>query len=247
LDGDRAEERDRVGNMCTSKQASPVAYFSKLRVHDVAAISPLLLWYVLMIYGSIPQLRADLQRALATSGWRPLSFVELFSEIATIIFFSLMIVIFFARRLPIARAEGVLPRLVAIVAANLEFLIGALPHQHLEMFWSTVSTVVLAAGIGATLYVICYLGRNFSILPQARGLVTGGPYAHIRHPLYLVEGINVLDVMPQYKQPWALLIVGIVFALQIVRMHYEEEVLARTFPEYRDYAARTARLLPGIY
>ena len=30
-------------------------------------------------------------------------------------------------------------------------------------------------------------------------------------------------------------------------MTYEERVLSEVFPEYGDYMARTARLLPGVY
>jgi protein-S-isoprenylcysteine O-methyltransferase Ste14 len=30
-------------------------------------------------------------------------------------------------------------------------------------------------------------------------------------------------------------------------MHYEEEILSASFPAYRDYVKRTARLIPGIY
>jgi protein-S-isoprenylcysteine O-methyltransferase Ste14 len=35
--------------------------------------------------------------------------------------------------------------------------------------------------------------------------------------------------------------------LQIKRMQLEESVLARAFPDYAAYAARTARLVPGLY
>jgi protein-S-isoprenylcysteine O-methyltransferase Ste14 len=35
-------------------------------------------------------------------------------------------------------------------------------------------------------------------------------------------------------------------AAQDVRLHYEEDLLERTFPEYRAYRARTSALIPGI-
>jgi protein-S-isoprenylcysteine O-methyltransferase Ste14 len=34
---------------------------------------------------------------------------------------------------------------------------------------------------------------------------------------------------------------------QFLRLHYEEGVLREAFPEYAEYARRTARLVPGLY
>ncbi|HWE05248.1 MAG TPA: methyltransferase, partial [Rhizomicrobium sp.] len=73
------------------------------------------------------------------------------------------------------------------------------------------------------------------------------PYRRIRHPLYLAGLVGSLGVMLQYRQPWALLVVLATFALQIVRINYEEQVLSRAFPEYAAYASRSWRLIPGVY
>jgi len=35
--------------------------------------------------------------------------------------------------------------------------------------------------------------------------------------------------------------------LQFQHMKYEEQVLFQSFPDYADYMARTARLVPGVY
>jgi protein-S-isoprenylcysteine O-methyltransferase Ste14 len=51
----------------------------------------------------------------------------------------------------------------------------------------------------------------------------------------------------QYLSPWALMVLALQFIFQLERMKNEERVLSRVFPQYRDYAARTARLLPGLY
>ena len=45
----------------------------------------------------------------------------------------------------------------------------------------------LACGITWALYSLSYLGRRFSIVPEARGLVIDGPYRLARHPIYLGE------------------------------------------------------------
>jgi protein-S-isoprenylcysteine O-methyltransferase Ste14 len=45
----------------------------------------------------------------------------------------------------------------------------------------------------------------------------------------------------------AVLVLLVHFIFQIRRMLNEERVLSETFTEYRDYAARTARLIPGVW
>ncbi len=99
----------------------------------------------------------------------------------------------------------------------------------------------------AEILILFWLGRSFSLLPEARRLVTNGPYRRIRHPLYLAGLVGSLGVMLQYRQPWALLVVLATLALQILRMNYEEQVLSRAFPEYETYATRSWRLIPGVF
>ena len=96
-------------------------------------------------------------------------------------------------------------------------------------------------------YAVLGLGRSLSILPEARRLVTQGPYAIIRHPLYLGELVALLGVTVQYFSGWALLLLLLQCAFQLGRIRNEERVLSSVFPEYRDYMARTARLVPHIY
>jgi protein-S-isoprenylcysteine O-methyltransferase Ste14 len=87
------------------------------------------------------------------------------------------------------------------------------------------------------------LGTCFGILPEARGLVTRGPYRLIRHPLYLGE-ITVCTGLVLASPSVGNLLLGAIFgAGQLVRMHLEEAELTAAFPEYAAYAARTPRLL----
>jgi len=76
--------------------------------------------------------------------------------------------------------------------------------------------------------------------------VTGGPYALVRHPLYTVEIVTIAGTAMQFQAPWAWLVALVVVALLWVRSHFEEQVLASTYPEYGEYRARTKRFIPGI-
>jgi protein-S-isoprenylcysteine O-methyltransferase Ste14 len=90
------------------------------------------------------------------------------------------------------------------------------------------------------------LGRCFGVLPEARGLVTSGPYAFVRHPLYLGEFGAFAGLVLASPILWNL-VLAIVFAVaQAVRMRLEEKELASVFPEYVEYARETPRLVPRV-
>src|SRR5919108_3634678 len=98
------------------------------------------------------------------------------------------------------------------------------------------STALLLAGdavavvsAGWLLVSVLALGRCFGFLPEARGLVTRGPYRIVRHPVYLGElGMagGLLVAPPTASNAAA---VAVLTAGQVVRMRLEEEALAREF------------------
>ena len=110
-----------------------------------------------------------------------------------------------------------------------------------------VSASLSAVGALLTAIVVLRLGRSFSTMPEARRLVTEGAYRIVRHPLYAVEEIAIIGVFLQFRSLPAAAIVLVHLAFQIERMRNEEKVLTQSFPEYTDYARRTARLVPGVY
>ena len=212
---------------------------------DVAAASPLIIFYAFAIFGIFLNARPDM-RILTThlDGSRVLLFV---SQMATMTFLGVQIVVFAVRRLPQAKASGLLPRIAAIIGSNVQILFLLIPRAEHGTTLRIVSLVLLIAGMAASIYVACCLGRSFSVLPQARSLTMSGPYRFVRHPLYLAEQIATLGVMFQFAAPWSLLVAATSFAAQFPRMHYEEGVLETTFPGYREYMNHTARLIPGVY
>jgi protein-S-isoprenylcysteine O-methyltransferase Ste14 len=168
-------------------------------------------------------------------------------QIATIVFLGLMLTLFVIRRPPKNRAKGVLPRLAGFMGANLQLLFLALPRVENSFPVLAASTAVTVLGLVASIYVAWFLGRSFSIFAQARGLVTSGPYRWVRHPLYVAEFVTLFGIMWQFAQPWAFFIVLGVMSFQFLRMHYEEKVLAESFPDYHVYMTRTGRLFPRTF
>ena len=146
-----------------------------------------------------------------------------------------------------AKAKGVMPRIFAIAGTYLGVSIVWLPRQEIGLELSLASLVLMLAGAGFAVYSILHLGRSFSLMAEARRLVTDGPYAHIRHPLYLGEAISFFGFTLQFFSPLALSIFAVQFGFQLVRMKNEEGVLEGLFPEYGSYKGRTARLIPGLY
>jgi protein-S-isoprenylcysteine O-methyltransferase Ste14 len=96
------------------------------------------------------------------------------------------------------------------------------------------------------LAAVVALGRCFGVLPEARGLVTRGPYSVVRHPVYLGELAACAGLVLAAPTPWNLSVAAVFVGAQAVRMRLEENELGEHFPEYARYAAETPRLLPRV-
>lgn len=173
--------------------------------------------------------------------------VTLAAQLATLLVLAIFAALTLVRSKPKARSRGLAPRLAALLSVGLLFGLAFLPRSQPSLFWEATSCLLIASAGVLTSYVVMVLGRSFSTMPEARRLITQGPYRRVRHPLYLAEQIAVFAILLQYRTPAALALVLAQTLLQLQRMRYEEQVLAEAFPAYRDYASRTARLIPGVY
>jgi protein-S-isoprenylcysteine O-methyltransferase Ste14 len=103
-----------------------------------------------------------------------------------------------------------------------------------------------AVGVVWLLASVLALGRCFGILPEARGLVTRGPYRIVRHPVYLGEIGICAGLVIGAPTAWNLTCGALLLGAQLVRMRLEERALEHEFPAYAAYAAATPRLLPAF-
>jgi protein-S-isoprenylcysteine O-methyltransferase Ste14 len=172
---------------------------------------------------------------------------NLVSRSSTLCFLGLLSLLFLIRLEPIKKAKGILPRVMAIAGTVFMTLVTLSPRANLSMTLTVIASLLSLVGTAVSVFVLAHLGRSFSLMAEARRLVTTGPYRIVRHPLYISEAVASFGVMLQFFSLYTVVIfLGFCF-LQFQRMKNEEAVLEMAFPEYQAYKLRTARLIPGIY
>jgi protein-S-isoprenylcysteine O-methyltransferase Ste14 len=69
----------------------------------------------------------------------------------------------------------------------------------------------------------------------------------VRHPLYTGEIVSTLGLAVASGTAAGFGIWLAIVAMQVYRAVREEQVLLAALPGYRDYRARTAALVPGLF
>jgi protein-S-isoprenylcysteine O-methyltransferase Ste14 len=87
---------------------------------------------------------------------------------------------------------------------------------------------------------------HYAANPTQGSLVTSGPYRFIRNPIYAAAWLIIwVGVAVHWSWPNACL--GAVIAAGLaLRLACEERLLRAAYPEYEEYAKRTARLIPFV-
>src|SRR5256886_11973938 len=111
----------------------------------------------------------------------------LLNRILTVAFFAFLVIIYAIRSKAIARDHNPVAIAAALVGSFVLYGLFLIPGQgrSSEIWVLAGSDMFLACGIVWALYPLSYLGRRFSIVPQARGPVTSRPYRLARHPTHL--------------------------------------------------------------
>jgi protein-S-isoprenylcysteine O-methyltransferase Ste14 len=167
-------------------------------------------------------------------------------------FCSIPVLLYLTRPRPRARDGRLVARTAAFAGTTMQLLVGAFIGAGPLIFsppqlMSDASSVLAVVAFTGAVWALGTLRRSLSVIPEARRLVTGGPYRLVRHPLYLFEilaGLAVLLGAPG----WIAMGSYVAFvALQVTRSRLEERLLDSTFPGYDDYARRTRRLIPFVW
>ena len=96
------------------------------------------------------------------------------------------------------------------------------------------------------------MGRNWALVARTRGdasLVTSGPFAYVRNPIYVALGLFMVAIAIAYGHVASLAVAAPIFALGTwMRVTREEKLLRATFgAAYDAYAARVKRFVPGLF
>ena len=186
----------------------------------------------------------NLRRALANSETD--SWMSTGDRLASVLVLCVGAILFLIRRPATKRAEGVLPRVIAIIGTWMVIPVVSMPHTWHADWYLGFSAVGLTLGSVFVIWSLLTLRRNFSIFPEARSLVRTGPYGIVRHPLYATYAWTYLLILVPRISVLAVLVTAVAIGCEVWRAHYEERVLRKAFPDYDEYAATTPRFIPRL-
>jgi protein-S-isoprenylcysteine O-methyltransferase Ste14 len=216
------------------------------KAYDLLATTPLIAWYVTCLFAAAPPIVHGFE-SVSSTGVEIRLLLSLLSQISKFSFALLLIALLIVRRTPISGSQSFAPKFIAFLGGYLGIALLVLPGRGADSDMLLLSSFLTFFGMTFSVFSLAWLGRSISLLPESRKLVTSGPYAMIRHPLYLGEQIALVGVALQVGTLWAVAAITLQFCCQLYRMSYEERVLSGSFPEYEEYMADTARLIPGLY
>ena len=198
------------------------------------------LFFSVFVADQLVQLSATFEAARTFSDW-----LFVLRQVLALAYFT-MLVILYSTRLPQKGTDHRLGVIFVAFTGTFSALLGTfLPGGSLRQWLILPGDILATIGLVYSVWGLAYLRRSFSIIPEARRLVTGGPYSFSRHPVYLGEIATAVGVNLATAGWLGALAVVYFIGAELLRMRWEEGVLARAFPnDYPAYAARVPRYFP---
>jgi protein-S-isoprenylcysteine O-methyltransferase Ste14 len=198
------------------------------------------LFIVIWVLGSV-QTAGRLTHAGASAD----DYLAFANRVLRLAFFS-MLVVMYVIRLPTKKADRrpfvILVSFVGTFCIVATSFLPNSPHGPLSVL---ISDLLITAGMAWAVWGLAYLRRSFSIIPEARRLVTGGPFALSRNPLYLGEGVASIGVVLPGFTIWHALLLAVFVTSQLLRIRWEQKILLEAFgDDFSAYLRRVPMLVP---
>jgi len=160
------------------------------------------------------------------------------------------------RRMKMREKEVTQQRVVGLSAVYflVAFLLPGLDKRwgwcDVPMWLVLVADLVVVLGYG--LFILVLRENQFAArtvqVEEGQPVVSSGPYAVVRHPMYLGVMLMYLASPLALGSYWALLPCVLIVPVLVVRIANEEKTLERELKGYLEYEQKTRyRILPGIW
>ena len=165
----------------------------------------------------------------------------------------LYIVAYIVRTQAVSIAKGVMevgfPFLVAVIPIIISFTPYNFPEnipyssKYFIAFYGVTALLMITGG-SINLMGLFTLRKSFTIMSEARAVVTNGVFRIVRHPLYLGHFIMFLGSLCLRLHWYTLILYTAFVGGQILRAHIEEKKLSHAFPAYTHYKNSTPMFFP---
>ena len=166
------------------------------RLYDWAMRLPIVT-YSLLVLGN--DMLGFYQQTLAAPALllAPGGIIATLARVSQWMFIGLLAIFPLVRYRPVVKSQDMLPRLGALITVCILPTFMLLERAPTSLAFNLASlTMSFTANVLAVL-TLSFLGRSFSVMPEARRLVTDGPYGLVRHPLYVCEILGLLAILLQ--------------------------------------------------
>jgi protein-S-isoprenylcysteine O-methyltransferase Ste14 len=247
----------------------PARWPHRERISRLAAVSIVLFFLGLRFYqfDLFPQHYADAMKfygAFKTSWGQPLYtagriallwWVKLAVWLVETAIYLGYIAAYASRAKAVGIAQGFMETWFPIIVAGIPILISLMPYSlprwapftsvHHIYYYIGISALIIIGG-SINFIGLLTLRRAFTIMSEARELITHGIFRYVRHPLYTGHFIMFFGSLLLRLHPVAIGLYLLFCIGQTVRAKIEERKLKEAFAQYGAYQRRTGMFFPKL-